>query len=239
MRANSAVDDAHDDDDRDEAEEGNRRQGGRKSWVGNSRQRADDHVLRVAGDGGDAAAVGRGGGGDQIGNGIAIDDTGDVDDDRRHDQADGVVDQERRQHAGQQRHHHQQHERRVRMLDSVGAKRPEGAGHLQMRHHDHHAEQQRNGVEIDGAIGIFHTECADGDHRRPPQQGDPCPVETEAWNTPDCDAGISQDKDQKCRCAHQCHWQTSLSKRTDAGTDCSRSGICRAALTPLQQSESL
>jgi hypothetical protein len=27
-------------------------------------------------------------------------------------------------------------------------------------------------------------------------------------------------------------------KRTDAGMDCSRSGICRAALTPLQQSES-
>jgi hypothetical protein len=98
------IDEAHDDDDGDQPEGRDRRERGSEMWIGNPRQRPDHHVLRVAGDGGDAAAIGRGRDRDEIGQRIAVERADDLEHDRRHDEADRVVDQEGRQHPGHYRH---------------------------------------------------------------------------------------------------------------------------------------
>ena len=74
-----------------QAEGRDRRERGRKGGIGNARIGADHHVLRVAGDGRHAAAVGGGRGRDQIGQRVEAERPRDREHDRRHDEADRVV----------------------------------------------------------------------------------------------------------------------------------------------------
>ena len=124
------IDEAHHEDDGDEAEGRDRRKRGGERRIRDSGERPDHHVLRVAGDRRHAAAIGGGRDRDQIGQRIAAERANHLQHDRRHDEADRVVDQKGRQNARQHRHDDEQQERRVGIFDGEPAKRPECAGHL-------------------------------------------------------------------------------------------------------------
>ncbi len=199
------VDEAHDDNDRDETERRNRRQRGGERRIGDSRQRADHHVLRIAGDGGDAAAIGGGRGRDEIGQRIAVQGANDLHHDRRHHEADRVIDQESRQNAGKDRHCDQKDERRAGMVDGERAERPECAGHLEVRDDDHHAEQKRDRIEVDRVERVLEAQGAERDHRRAAEKRDPRAIETQAGNAAGGDSGIGENQDRESREAFQGH----------------------------------
>ena len=90
------IDEAHHEDDSNEAEGRDRRKRGGERRIGNSGERADHHVLRVSGDRRDAAAIGSGRDRHQIGQRIAAERPNHLQHDRRHDEADRVVDQKGR-----------------------------------------------------------------------------------------------------------------------------------------------
>ena len=46
----------------------------------------------------------------------------------------------------------------------------EEAGQAKIGHHDHHAEQQRDGAHVDGGEGLAHVEDAEGDHQAGAEQ---------------------------------------------------------------------
>jgi hypothetical protein len=77
-----------------------------------------------------------------------------------------------------------------------------------MRHHDHHAEQKRERVEIDGAISFVRRDCADRHHQRGARERDPGAIEPEPGNTPERDAAISEKEDDRGsnRCRN-CHFE--------------------------------
>ena len=64
-----------------------------------------------------------------------------------------------------------------------------------MRDHDHHAQQKRDRVEIDGAKGFLEAQGTDRNHRRATEEGDPRAVEPQAGNAADGDTNIGQDED--------------------------------------------
>ena len=175
-----AINDPDDDDGRDEAEGRDRGERGGEGRIGDAGIGADHHVLRVAGDRGHAAAVRGGRGRDEVGQRIAPERPRHGEHDRRHDEGDRVVDQEGGKDAGEQRHRREQRERPVGVLDRQHAQRVEGARNFQVRDHDRHAEQERDGVDVDGAEGLFERQRAAGDHRRPAEQRNPGAVEPQA-----------------------------------------------------------
>ena len=83
------------------------------------------------------------------------------------------------------------------MLDDQRAERPEGAGNLEMRDHDHHAQEKRDGVEVDGAEGFLEAQRPKRDHRRAAEEGDSRPVETKAGNAARRDPGIGEDENDE------------------------------------------
>ena len=203
-----AVDETDHDDDSDEAEGGDRRERGREGGIGDAGIGADHHVLRIAGDGRHAAAVRRGRGRDQIGQRIAAEGSRHGQHDRRHDEADRVVDQEGREHAGKKRHRGEQGERPVGVLDRQRAQRPEGAGDLEMRDDDHHAEQQRDRVGVDGVKGVLKRQRAESDHRRAAEQGNAGAVEAQPRNAAGRQARVGQDEDRERSRARGIHRRT-------------------------------
>jgi hypothetical protein len=60
----------------------------------------------------------------------------------------------------------------------------------QVCHYDHHAQQQRHGIEIDGAIGLLRGERTDRQHQGDPAERDPGPVESQARDAAEGHAGI-------------------------------------------------
>ena len=74
---------------------------------------------------------------------------------RRHHQTDRVVDQKGREHAGHQHDGGQEQRRVTGARHGPGADQPEEAGQAQVGDHDHHAEQERDRVEVDGAVGVL------------------------------------------------------------------------------------
>ena len=193
------IDEPHHDDHSDEAEGGDGRKRGGERGIGNPGERPDHHVLRVSGDRRDAAAIGGGRDRDEIGQRIAVERADHLQHDRRHDETDRVIDQKGRQHARQHRHGDEQHERRAGVVDGDPAKRSERAGDLEMRDHDHHAEEKRDGVEIDRAESVLEAQRAKRDHRRAAEEGDPSAIKTQTRNPPDRDAHIGQDEDDERR----------------------------------------
>ena len=83
------------------------------------------------------------------------------------------------------------------IFDGERAERPECAGNLQMRDHDHHAEQKRDGVEIDGVKGFLEAQGTDRDHRRAAEEGDARAVEPQARNPAHRHADIGQHEDDE------------------------------------------
>ncbi len=66
-----------------------------------------------------------------------------------------------------------------------------------MGDHDHHAEQQRDGVVVDRPEGVLERQGAEGDHRRPAQERDAGAVEPKAGNAAEREARIGQDQDRQ------------------------------------------
>ena len=90
--------------------------------------RPDDHVLRVAGDGGDTAGIGGYGDGEEVGYRIPLEPPDKIEDQRRHHQADRVVDQEGGEKAGDQNDGREQDERMTRPDHDEAIDHPEEAG---------------------------------------------------------------------------------------------------------------
>src|SRR5262245_13851271 len=83
------------------------------------------------------------------------------------------------------------------IFDGERAKRPECAGHLQVRNHDHHAEKKRDRVEVDCAESLLEAKGPDGDHRRAAQESDARAVETQARNPAYRHADIGQNENDE------------------------------------------
>ena len=130
---------------------GDRRQRRREGAVGDVREAADHHVLRIAGDGRDAADVGGHGDREQIGHRVAAAAAASgSSDQRRQHQAHRVVDQEGREARRRRRSRRRAapagggHARATQAV--TRRKKPESR---RLRDDDHHAEQQRDRLEID------------------------------------------------------------------------------------------
>ena len=91
------------------------------------------------------------------------------------------------------------------VLDCERAERPEGARHLEMRDHDHHAEEERDRVDVDGVERLLEAHGSERDHRRPAEKGDSRPVEAQAGHAAGGDADISEDEDRESRKAARGH----------------------------------
>ena len=59
-----------------------------------------------------------------------------------------------------------------------------------MRDNDHHAQQKRDRVEIDGAKSFLEAQGAKRDHRRAAEKGDARAVETQTGNSAHRDANV-------------------------------------------------
>jgi hypothetical protein len=66
-----------------------------------------------------------------------------------------------------------------------------------MRDHDHHAEEERDGVEIDGVESLFETQRPERDHRRAAEECDPRPIEPQARDAARRDPDIGEDEDDE------------------------------------------
>ena len=84
---------------------------------------------------------------------------------RREHQAHRVVDEERGEHAGDQHDTRQQQHGPCACSHHPGADQREEAGEAQIGDHDHHAEQQDDGVEVDGLVGLLKRDDAEGHHQ--------------------------------------------------------------------------
>lgn len=85
----------------------------------------------------------------------------------------------------------EQHHRGVRSPNDPRARQPEEARQTKVGNHDHHAEKQRQGVEIDGLVGVVERERAAGDHQGGTHQGDTGAIERQAGNTTDREGYIA------------------------------------------------
>ena len=156
-----------------------------KVRVGDGGEAADQHVLRVAGEGGDAADVGRHGDGEQVGDRIALEGRGDFGDQRGEDQADGVVHEEGGEHGGDGGDRGEKGEGVMGMLDHPLADEGEKSGDAEVRDDDHHAEEKHDGIEIDRSEGLVEGEDVRGDHEAGADDGGSGAIDAKARHAAD------------------------------------------------------
>ena len=119
-----------------------------------------------------------------------------VEDERRHHQADRVVDEEGGEDAGDQDDRHEEDQRMARPRDDEAVDQPEEAGEAQIGGDDHHAEEERDRLEVDGAIGLAEAEHAEPDHEARAEQRGAGPVEPVAGQLADGDDEIGGGEDE-------------------------------------------
>ena len=173
----------------------NRRQLRGKRGVGELREAADQDILRVAGDRCGAADIGRHRHRQQAGHRVAPQPQGDVKDERHHHQADRVVQQEGGKGAAGEDHGGEQLQRVMGARHDPAGDQPEKAGQPQVGDDDHHAEQQRDGVEIDRARHLVDVEAAERQHQAGTDQRRAGAVEPETGQPADCDDDVGDGKD--------------------------------------------
>ena len=71
--------------------------------------------------------------------------------------------------------------------------------------HDHHAEEERDGVEIDRPERLLEAQGPKRDHRRAAKKCDPRAIEPESGNAARRDPDIGQDEDDERRGAVGSH----------------------------------
>ena len=87
-----------------------------------------------------------------------------------------------------------------------------------MRDHDHHAEQKRDRVEVDGAKSFLEAQGTDRDHRRAAKKGDARAVEPQAWNAAHGDADIGQREDDERGYAFESHSPAAAPSASGSGS---------------------
>ena len=138
------------------------------------------------------------------------------------------------------------------MRDRETAERPEGPRDLEMRNHDHHAEQKRDRVEINGLKSFLETQRAKRDHRGAAEEGDARTIEPQARNAADGDADIGQRQDDERDHAFEVHspaaapsiargrssWLAACSSRV-SGMKAKKTRNATAAAAPSARKETL
>ena len=77
-----------------------------------------------------------------------------------------------------------------------GAKGAEHAGDLKVGDNDHHAQEEREGVEVDHLISLVGLERADDEHQRRSKQRDASAVNAQPGDATEGDTRIDERKDQ-------------------------------------------
>ncbi len=80
--------------------------------------------------------------------------------------------------------------------DPLRCKREE-ARELQVRHQDHHADQQHDGVEIDGAVGVLQAQDAETDHEARADERGARPVDAQPRQPAEGNHRIGAEKDDE------------------------------------------
>jgi len=109
----------------------------------------------MVGDGRGRTDVRRHRDGEQVGHRVAPQRERQFEDERREHETNRVVDEERGEHAGDRRYSREQRERVARPPHHPAAHLREEAGEAEIGHHDHHAEQQGERVEVDRLVGVL------------------------------------------------------------------------------------
>ena len=132
--------------------------------VSQTGERANQHILRVPGDGGDAADVGRSRHGKQVWQRFQSHAARSEKCERNHDQADDVIDEKRRERAGDEDDGGQQ-VARLQTCDDLLRNPIEKACQAQASDYQHHGEQQHQRAEVDEAQCFSGRNNAKGDHQ--------------------------------------------------------------------------
>ena len=132
---------------------------------------------------------------DQVWHRIAFQSPRQLDDDRRHDEADGVIDEKGREHTRHQDHGAEQDDRVVRPRHGPAVDQPKKARQPEVGDDDHHAEQEGDRVEVDGLVSVAERNGAASDHQGRAEERCPGPVELKAGQLAnrDHDVGGSED----------------------------------------------
>ena len=120
-----------------------------------------------------------------------------IEHDRCKNETDRVVDEQRREHA---RDKDQSDDQRGRMSDARADEPGElsqPAGKPQMRHDDHHAEEQNDGPEIDRGHGSVERNRAGHHHQHGTDDGRACAIEPQEGRTTCGDDRVRPDEDQR------------------------------------------
>ena len=178
-----------------QSEQRHRRQRRGELRIRDLREAADHHVLRIAGDRRRRADIRRHRHRQQIGHRIAPQAERQFQHQRRHHQADRVVHQEGREHAGHHDDRRQQQQRPVHVARDPGVDQGEEAGDAQIGDHDHHAEQQRDGAEIDRLVRFLQRHDAGGHHQAGADQRDAGAVDRQPRHLADRQRQIAGGED--------------------------------------------
>ena len=171
----------------------------REARVVEMREAGDNHVLRVAGDRRGAADVAGGRETQQKRDRIDARDFGRVDNHRRQREAYDVVYEERGEQAGRRYRHRQHPEARPRAAEQRAREKRERSRKAQVRHDDHHPEQQRNRVEVDRVLGCRFAERAGHDHRHRARQRGAGAIDARPRNLAERDHGVGQGEYDECQ----------------------------------------
>ena len=178
-----------------QAEQRHRPERGKKGAVGDLRQAADQHVLRVAGDRRDAADVGAGGERQQVGQRPVAAGARQLDQDRGEHQADGVVDEQRRQRAADEDHGDEQQRRLVDADADPAHRRVEEPGHAEVRDQHHHAEEQHERADVDVTCRLVEREDARGNHQGGADDRGAGAVDAQVRGAADGEDEVGEDED--------------------------------------------
>src|SRR5690348_4081127 len=128
------------------------------------RRDADERVLRISRDGHDGADVGGRGEGDEVGQARQFQPVRDGKDDGSEDEADSVVDKKGREDADGEAEQNQKFEARAGDGSDADGNPVEEMGDLEMCDQNHDAEEENDGVPVDGTIGGVEGDPAAEDH---------------------------------------------------------------------------
>jgi hypothetical protein len=181
-----------------EPDDRDRRLAQQEGPVADPREAAHQHVLRVAGQRGHAAHVGRGGERDQVRHRRQAELPREIQDDGRHDETYHVVDEERGEHAGRDDDQGQQPDRRVGPPHRHVGHEAEEAREAQVGSHDHHAEEEHQGVGVHRGHGALPRQNA-GDHdERATDDGEAGAIHAEERQPAERQAQVGADERDQC-----------------------------------------
>ena len=85
----------------------------------------------------------------------------------------------------------------MRVIHHPRADGGEETGEAQIGHHDHHAEEQDDGVVIDGGVGFLNGEDVEGQHEAGADDGRAGAVHAQERDAPDGEheVGAGEDED--------------------------------------------